>query len=221
MGNTRKNNSQVVHRVFKTPEILLATLFSSERKQALAADLLQLEHEILDWWHHQYVAEKDQIQARIRTALRRMEKKGLITCQRSKAGEILYSLTALGARCAAYPCAIIERRIGKSLRWDKRWRILIFDMPERIKRQRDFLREQLRLFGFRMLQKSVWASPYPIPRELHDLLWQMRLKYHILYLLVTAIDYDQPLRQLFPEMFTKKRRKKKVKYNAPSSKVVV
>jgi phenylacetic acid degradation operon negative regulatory protein len=49
------------------------------------------------------------------------------------------------------------------LKWDGRWRILIFDVPENQRQKRDMLRAKLTDLGFHQLQKSVWITPYPIP----------------------------------------------------------
>ncbi len=58
----------------------------------------------------------------------------------------------------------IKREFSLSLwqerKWDKKWRIVIFDIAEENRNIRDGLREKLKELGFGMLQKSVWISPY-------------------------------------------------------------
>ena len=44
--------------------------------------------------------------------------------------------------------------------------ILIFDIPEKQKRKRNWLRETLKELGFKMIQKSVWIGKVKIPIEL-------------------------------------------------------
>lgn len=54
--------------------------------------------------------------------------------------------------------------------WDKKWRVVIFDIPEKHqKRARNALREKLQKLGFFQLQKSVWAMPYPCEKEVQFL----------------------------------------------------
>src|SRR3989339_202129 len=53
--------------------------------------------------------------------------------------------------------------------WDKKWRVVIFDVSEKHRWRRDDLREKLRGLGFGMLQESVWISPFPIEDELTEL----------------------------------------------------
>ncbi len=43
--------------------------------------------------------------------------------------------------------------------------IVIFDIPERKRRARDWLRFALAGLGFTLLQKSVWFGPAPLPKE--------------------------------------------------------
>jgi len=43
--------------------------------------------------------------------------------------------------------------------WDGQWRVLIFDIPETRRTQRDMMRHLIRRLGMRPLQKSVWVTP--------------------------------------------------------------
>lgn len=54
-------------------------------------------------------------------------------------------------------------------KWDGKWRVVIFDIPEKKRKRRDDLRDQIKGLGFGMLQESVWISPFPIEEELVEL----------------------------------------------------
>ncbi|OGD85980.1 CRISPR-associated endonuclease Cas2 [Candidatus Curtissbacteria bacterium RIFCSPHIGHO2_01_FULL_41_13] len=66
-------------------------------------------------------------------------------------------------------------KIQKPKRWDRKWRLIIFDIPEWKKKAREMLREKLKSLGFYQLQKSVYIYPFPcideitILRENYDL----------------------------------------------------
>ena len=51
-------------------------------------------------------------------------------------------------------------------RWDKKWRLVIYDIPDRHKSDRDALRHKLRELGFMEWQKSVFVHPYPCHDEI-------------------------------------------------------
>jgi len=56
--------------------------------------------------------------------------------------------------------------------------IIIFDIPETLKHYRNWIRRQLQLLGFTMLQKSVFIGTYQIPADLiHDLRESNTLRY--------------------------------------------
>lgn len=45
--------------------------------------------------------------------------------------------------------------------WDGKWRIILLDLPESRKKEREALRYLLKKAGFVMLKNSAWISPYP------------------------------------------------------------
>ncbi len=85
----------------------------------------------------------------------------------------------------------------KPNKWDKKYRVVIFDISEQLRKMRDRLREILRSFGFVQLQASVWVYPYEC-KEIIDLLKQyLRLKGEVIYMTVDSIENDDWLRKNF------------------------
>ncbi|QQG42356.1 MAG: hypothetical protein HYW15_02475 [Candidatus Giovannonibacteria bacterium] len=58
-------------------------------------------------------------------------------------------------------------------------RIVIFDVPERERRKRDWLRIELVAYDFKPLQKSVWMGERPLPQEFLENLEEMNLMSNI------------------------------------------
>ncbi len=46
--------------------------------------------------------------------------------------------------------------------------IVMFDIPETKKAEREWLRWHLKKFNYSMIQKSVWVGPSPLPKEFLD-----------------------------------------------------
>ncbi|KKQ06942.1 MAG: hypothetical protein US18_C0029G0008, partial [Parcubacteria group bacterium GW2011_GWB1_36_5] len=46
--------------------------------------------------------------------------------------------------------------------------LVMFDIPEVKKAEREWFRFHLRQFGYEMIQKSVWVGPSPLPRDFLD-----------------------------------------------------
>jgi CRISPR-associated endonuclease Cas2 len=57
----------------------------------------------------------------------------------------------------------------------------MFDVPEERKGEREWLRLQLKRFGFAMIQKSVWVGPSPLPKEFLAYLKEIKLLRHTKY----------------------------------------
>jgi hypothetical protein len=92
-----------------------------------------------------------------------LKNKGLIDV-RVRNGQLFVSLTDEGKRVAG-KYQINDLKIRKPKKWDKKWRILIFDIVDKHKIKREALRGKLKELGFYQLQKSVWVYPYDFERE--------------------------------------------------------
>lgn len=66
--------------------------------------------------------------------------------------------------------------------------IVMFDIPESHKRVRNWLRIELALLGFEILQKSVWLGPTPLPREFIEKLTATDILQFIHFFRVTKED---------------------------------
>jgi len=131
----------------------------------------------------------------LRQAVHRLDKKGWLVLREKREG-CRIELTARGkAELHAYE--IGEKCLKKPKHWDQKWRLLIFDIPEKRKAVRERVRKFLRSLGFFRLQDSVWVFPY----ECQEILALLRTKYGIrheaLYLRVEFLDQDHWLRKEF------------------------
>ena len=54
--------------------------------------------------------------------------------------------------------------------------LLIYDIPEGRKKERDWFRRQLKNFDFVMIQRSVWVGPSPLPKDFLDYLKRIGLQ---------------------------------------------
>lgn len=60
--------------------------------------------------------------------------------------------------------------------WDGRWRIVIFDIPEQKRIIRNLFRRNLKKWGFKHLQKSVWISKRNIFDKLNSYIKDLGLE---------------------------------------------
>ncbi|KKQ34711.1 MAG: hypothetical protein US50_C0039G0007 [Candidatus Nomurabacteria bacterium GW2011_GWB1_37_5] len=57
--------------------------------------------------------------------------------------------------------------------------MVIFDIPEKKKAIRDWFRDQLKDWNFKMIQKSVWKGKGPLPKELDERLVMLGIKKNV------------------------------------------
>jgi CRISPR-associated endonuclease Cas2 len=81
--------------------------------------------------------------------------------------------------------------------WDRKWRIVIFDIPERRKKSRDTLRGKLQQVGFQKLQSSVWIYPYDCEELLILLKKDFKLGKEVSYITAQRVENDAALRARF------------------------
>ena len=86
---------------------------------------------------------------------------------------------------------------AKPRTWDEKWRILIFDIPERRRIARDKIRVHLHASGFVRAQDSVWIYPYPCEEFVALLKAECRVGKDMLYLIVETLEGDVRFRKLF------------------------
>lgn len=87
----------------------------------------------------------------------RLRRSGLISIRKNNR-QIYISLTPEGRKKAGM-FQIDALKIKQTKRWDKKWRLLSFDIPEKRKIIREALRGKLRELGFKLFQKSIWIYP--------------------------------------------------------------
>jgi DNA-binding transcriptional regulator PaaX len=54
--------------------------------------------------------------------------------------------------------------------------LVMFDIPEVKKAEREWFRFHLRKFGYEMIQKSVWVGPSPLPKDFLDYVKEIKLR---------------------------------------------
>ncbi len=90
-----------------------------------------------------------------------------------------------------------DYRIPQPKRWDGKWRVLIFDIPERRKKLREKLRNTLHAIGFKRLQDSVWIYPFDCEDLITLLKTDFKIGKDLLYIIAEAVENDRALRDYF------------------------
>lgn len=111
-------------------------------------------------------------------------------------GTIKIVLSEKGSKLAKL-CSLDGLKIKKPKRWDGNWRIVIFDIPEPLKKVRDALRFHLKNLGFLELQKSVFVYPFPCLPEIDQVVKFYNVRKHVRIITASSIDNEDELMQRF------------------------
>jgi DNA-binding transcriptional regulator PaaX len=84
-------------------------------------------------------------------------------------------------------------------RWDGFWRMVILDIPESRKSERDSIRYILKKAGFVCMKNSVWITPYPFEHLFMNMKTDMNLEDEIMIVVTQHIDpvTEKTLRETF------------------------
>lgn len=82
-------------------------------------------------------------------------------------------------------------------RWDKKWRMVIFDIPEKFKKARDALARSLKNMGFLQFQKSVFVHPFDCENEVDFVIEFFNLRPYVRFIIAENIDNKLHLKQHF------------------------
>ena len=76
-------------------------------------------------------------------------------------------------------------------KWDRRWRMVIFDMPAKWEKTRHKFPNQLKAWGFVPLQRSVYVYPFECRKELNTLIQLHKVHEKVIYLIADIIEGEE------------------------------
>ena|SRR3989344_9295451 len=127
---------------------------------------------------------------------RKLLAQGQIKMIDKKDGVSHYALTEKGKELAQrfeYQNIRLKPKKG----WDRQWRIIIFDIPERLRGKRDVLRDALRRVGFIKLQQSVWVYPHDCAELVVLIRKDLHLYTYVLYIVADTIEREREIAKKF------------------------
>lgn len=132
---------------------------------------------------------------KLKYEIRKLYQSELISTKCDSGGTLTLTLTEKGKQKALrYNLEKIE--IPKQ-KWDGRWRIVVFDIPESRRDARDALRALLKKMDFYELQKSVFIHPYECKNEIDFVVEFFQLNRNVRYGILDSIDNEVYLRDIF------------------------
>lgn len=126
---------------------------------------------------------------RVRSVLGRTEKRGLIERQKEN-GEVKFAISPDGR---VYINGFLEL-IHQEQKWDGKWYLFSFSIPEKQRHIRDKLRRHLKEFGFGLLFQNIWINPKEKIKEIDTLVKKLNIQDKTA--LFEAAPTDQTIKKL-------------------------
>lgn len=87
--------------------------------------------------------------------------------------------------------------IDRNNKWDKNFRLVMFDVPEDKKNTRDVIRDKLKEIGFIQIQKSVFIYPFECKQQIDALCYWCGAKRYIKYMVVKITGGEEEIIEEF------------------------
>ena len=132
---------------------------------------------------------------RLKRTLKRLYEAELISTKEIN-GEVILTLTKKGKeRILRYK--IDELKLKEPKKWDQKWRLVIFDIPNSKKIAREIFRDKLKQLGFYRLQESVFIHPFECFDEIEFLRQNFDIKNDVEILQIAKLENEEFYRNKF------------------------
>lgn len=123
----------------------------------------------------------------LQTNLYRLQKQGLIVKNPKMK---VFVLTEEGKKIMLE----VENRLAIFQKpWDGKLRLVFFDIPEKKKLWRNWLRGELVSLRFQKIQESVYAGKYPLPKSFYEEINQQGINEYIFVITAGEIDKQESI----------------------------
>lgn len=124
----------------------------------------------------------------------RFKRNGLVYLE-SRRGMVTIKLTEKGRRYVLGFAGGV--RIKKPFIWDRKWRVVVFDIPVKKNREHATFRNRIKKLGFRQIQKSVWVHPFKCEDEVLFLAKELHIENTVEIFTVQKMIHEAKLRKCF------------------------
>ncbi len=132
----------------------------------------------------------------LKRAIKNLYESKLVNEKQNADGTITLLLSSEGKQ-KALTYDLDNIKIKKPEKWDKKWRVVLFDIPENRKRLREIFRFHLKKLGFYEFQKSVFIHPYDCKNEIDYLIEFYNIRKFVRFLIAESIDNELHLKHHF------------------------
>lgn len=132
----------------------------------------------------------------LKRAIRSLYQSRLVKVMENDNGSMTLVLTEDGKK-KALTYNMDTMTVKKPKKWDGKWRLVLFDIPDKRKKEREVLRSLLKQLGFVKYQESAFIIPYECKNEVDYVVEFFNLHPHVRFLEVASFDDDLVIKRNF------------------------
>ena len=133
---------------------------------------------------------------RIKQSLENLEKKEIIDLVEKNDEIFVHLKNDNNPQVIKYSIKALLELKQKEKKWNKKWFMVFFDVPEIQRNKRDYLRKFLNKIGFYRYQKSVYIFPYECEEEINLIKKIVEGAKYMKYIIAEKIE-DENLAKIF------------------------
>ncbi len=131
----------------------------------------------------------------LKRSLHRLEKQKLVEITEENGMQVV-KITSQGKK-RLVKMALDELSVEKPRIWDGKWRLVSFDLPEKLSSTRKILVEYLKAWGFYPLHESVYLHAYSCFKQIEFLREYLGVGEYVRMFTVTEIENDKLFKDFF------------------------
>lgn len=133
--------------------------------------------------------------AYLKRTIKRLEKQKLIKIEQKDNTQIVKIAQAGRQKILKYTLETLKIKPPKV--WDGKWRIVIYDIPDKKQYLRALIRGNLKNLGFLAIQESVYLIPFPCEEQIEFLRSFYNLGEHIKMIRADKIENERVYKEYF------------------------
>ncbi len=134
---------------------------------------------------------------KIKQSLKRLAKRQLLSIE-THGGDAMVKILEKGkTEVFRYSLRELLDHKKKNKKWNGKWFLVIFDVPEKERKKRDYLRRFLSTIGFFQYQKSVYVYPYECQKEIALVKRIVEGGKYMQYIVAEEIEDEEKIKRAF------------------------
>lgn len=135
--------------------------------------------------------------SKINRVLQSLEEKEILDLQEQDGKVMVYLKNKNHPKIIEYSIESLLNFKKKNKRWNGKWFLVFFDVPESQRNKRDYLRKFLIRIGFYQYQKSVYLFPYECEKEVELIKQIVEGAKYMKYIIAEKIEDELKAKQYF------------------------